>query len=425
MRHNDTTIDNHANKATTMHESMKTKRTILFALMTLCTLSICAMHNIPTVYIDTHGQRTFTSRDQWTDSVALRIVMPNGSVAYSSINAQAKLRGHSTFAKPKKPYAIKLDAKQSLLGMMPSKRWVLLANFMDHSNLRNRLALTAAKQTRLDWTPDSRFVDVVVNGRLQGLYLLCEQVEVADNKVAIDKNNGWLVEGDNYDDGDPRITTTMRKLPFNIKSPKKPTTQQTQAIAAQIDGVEKAIYGRNGGDLSELIDLDSFADWWLIHELGQNAEPNGPRSCYMHKAENGLIRMGPVWDFDLAFITVGLDSGGDLRPARLNRTDVKLLTGDSIYNANALWYDGLLRNRLFKRHLLERWKELKPKFESVADSIGQWEKLIEPSAMADENLWQGQDPARFDIHTTFKSSVRNLKQTYLYRIEAMERLLNR
>lgn len=45
--------------------------------------------------------------------------------------------------------------------------------------------------------------------------------------------------------------------------------------------------------------------------------------------------------------------------------------------------------------------------------------------MADENLWQGQDPALFDIHTTFKSSVRNLKQTYLYRIEAMERLLNR
>ncbi|MDY5239812.1 CotH kinase family protein [Bacteroides helcogenes] len=200
------------------------------------------------------------------------------------------------------------------------------------------------------------------------------------------------------------------------------------SIEKYMNEIEHILYSDTTSDLTLLyrdyIDMDTFADWWLVHELAQNAEPNGPRSCYMYKDKEGLLKAGPVWDFDLAFISVGLDKGGDIRPSRLNRTDVVLLTGDSIYNRRALWYDCLLQDKQFLTRVKERWHKLEPRFRALTNDIDRWQALIEKSAIADEQLWKGQDPARFDTFTSFHSSVSNLKQVYLYRIESLNKLLH-
>lgn len=52
-----------------------------------------------------------------------------------------------------------------------------------------------------------------------------------------------------------------------------------------------------------------------------------------------------------------------------------------------------------------------------------WRREIEPSALADEALWRGQDPARFDTCTTFRASADNLRATYLRRFEAMDSIV--
>ena len=137
----------------------------------------------------------------------------------------------------------------------------------------------------------------------------------------------------------------------------------------------------------------------------------------MYKDKDSLLKAGPVWDFDLAFIEVGLDKDGNIRPARLHLPDVPLLTVDSLYNRKALWYDQLLEDPVFRRQVQVRWQELEPRFRAIAGEI---EEKIEASALADERLWQGQDPARFDTHTTFHASVKNLKQTYLKRIDVLK-----
>lgn len=385
---------------------------------------IGAFNNIPTVYITTADSSAITSHDEWKNGSSVRIVLPDDSVVLDVADASVKARGHSTFTKPKKPYAIKLAEKSSLLGMTVGKRWVLLANFMDHSLLRNSLALEMAKQTCLEWTPDSRLVDVVVNGQLQGCYLLCEQVRVGKNRVNVDKDNGYLIEMDSYLGEEHYFNTKYRDLPVNIKAPQNPTPQQITAIEDYLNKIEEVIYRDSCETLENYIDFDTFADWWIVHELAQNAEPNGPRSCYMHKDVNGVLKAGPVWDFDLAFINVGLDAGGDIRPSRFNRTDVIPLTGDSIYNGNALWYGRLLKYPKFKNKVKERWCTLEPKFRALANDIDKWQSLIEESAIVDEKMWQGQDPALFDTFTTFRSSVENLKRVYLYRIDSLNKLLS-
>lgn len=397
----------------------------LMVFLLSASLTAKALHHIPTVYITTADGKAVTSREEWKKGTTLRIILPDSTVAYEAHDVSVKSRGHSTFTKPKKPYAIKLAQKSSLLGMKADRRWVLLANFMDHSNVRNSLALAIAKQASLNWTPDSRLVDVVLNGQLQGCYLLSESVEVRPYRIPIN-DGGFLVEGDSYADEDQSFRTTHKRLPLTIKYPEELTPQQIKGIESYFDEIEKLLYTEDTNwkiVFKKYIDKESFADWWIIHELTQNAEPNGPRSCYMHKTKNGLLKMGPVWDFDLAFINVGLDGKGDIRPSRFHLPNVKNLTGDSLYNHDAMWYGRLFDSSEFVQEVKNRWKRLKPRFERLTSEIDNWKVLLKPSAIDNDSLWQGQDPARFDIYLSFDASIENLKKVYEYRLKALNKLI--
>lgn len=186
--------------------------------------------NLPVIYITTADGSAITSRDYWKENTVLQIVMPDGSTSYQSKTVSIKARGHSTFNKPKKPYVIKLENKIPLLGMASGKEWILLANFMDHSLLRNSLAFAISKQTSLEWTPDSRLVDVVVNGKLQGCYLLCESIHVKKRWVSTNDRNSFLIEIDNYPNEKNRLETSHRHLPVNVIYPKTPTDERIKGI---------------------------------------------------------------------------------------------------------------------------------------------------------------------------------------------------
>ena len=49
------------------------------------------------------------------------------------------------------------------------------------------------------------------------------------------------------------------------------------------------------------MDMDSFVDWYLINEIARNMDACLYTSCYMHLARGGKLKMGPLWDFDIAF----------------------------------------------------------------------------------------------------------------------------
>jgi hypothetical protein len=50
------------------------------------------------------------------------------------------------------------------------------------------------------------------------------------------------------------------------------------------------------------IDINSFVDWYLINEISKNNDACFFASCFMNlNRETGILSMGPLWDFDLAF----------------------------------------------------------------------------------------------------------------------------
>ena len=69
-----------------------------------------------------------------TLSVPEKLAEENGwETTYIDTDMSMKGRGNTTWGLPKKPYQIKLDSKQDILGMGKAKKWVLLANYGDRS----------------------------------------------------------------------------------------------------------------------------------------------------------------------------------------------------------------------------------------------------------------------------------------------------
>lgn len=394
--------------------------------MTLCisALGQNVPSGLPVVNITTSDSTPVVGRE-WRPNTEVRIRNADGTLSYLTNDAQVKAHGNSSFNKPKKPLTLKFYEPVSVLGMTANRKWFFVSNFMDHSLLRNSLALTAASQTSMAWNSDWRLVNVVENGKYIGCYLIGEEIHAGEQWVDTDLKSGFLVELDNYPGDEYRFETKYRRLPVNLRYPKEPTKERLDAIKQVFDAIEGRLY--NGTtSLKELYDkyinLDSYVDYYIVYELCMNAEPNGPRSCYMYLGKDGKLNAGPVWDFDLAFENMGLDAGGDIRPERFHLKDVRNLTVDSLYDSRALWYNLLLKDSIFRNRLRERWTELKPNFVSLTDSLDAWKAMIEPSATADQQMWGGKDPARFDNTGSFANSFANLRKTYLHRIEVLDSL---
>ncbi len=98
--------------------------------------------------------------------------------------AYLHLRGNSTAGLLKKPFKLKLENKADLLGMGRSRHWVLLANAIDLTNIRNLMMQRFATSLGLT-SMSSRLVELYYNGTYKGVYELCEQVRIGKTRVDI------------------------------------------------------------------------------------------------------------------------------------------------------------------------------------------------------------------------------------------------
>lgn len=370
---------------------------------------------LPAVYLTTPNGVGIASKDNWLKDCYLRIVNPDGSEDLAA-GASFKGRGNSTWGYPKKPYAIKLDSKAAVLGMPKHKRWVLLANWMDRTLLRNSVAFEIARQTGLEWTPRGTFVEVYLNGRHLGNYYLCEQIKVDKNRVNIAEmespdvegeavTGGYLMELDTYYDEVNKFRTSVCNLPVNIKEPDEDVLVPAQLnyIRNYMNRVEQVLYGSDfasSRSYTELLDVNSFIDWWLVHELTQNSEPNHPKSSYMHKDRSGKLKAGPVWDFDW----------GTFTPAK----------NDGLRNKDAIWYGRLFQDPAFVAEVQQRWTALKPKFESILQFIDMQAGMIKESAEVNSRMWPIGQTVNGDEALSFDDAVKRLRQTYHNRIQTLD-----
>ena len=162
--------------------------------------------DMPIVSIDTLGNSVNTKESYTT--AAVTIWNENGEIDTPETQVQIRLRGNVTLNLNKKSYKFKFDKKQNplSLGDGAGKSWNLVANYYDTSLLRNMTAYHLGDMfENIPYSANSRSVEVYVNGSYQGVYLLCESVNVNKSRLNITEapdeveNNGYLVEMTRYD----------------------------------------------------------------------------------------------------------------------------------------------------------------------------------------------------------------------------------
>lgn len=283
------------------------------------------------------------------ESGQLLLLDSDGTVSYDGELDSIKGRGNTTWRNiEKKPYNIKLPEKESLLGMKASKKWCLLANGQDHSMLRNRVAYDLADEVGLDFSPESRFLDVYANGEYLGSYQITEKVDLGKNNLVSitdlqgdtedaladagydddiesynithsgrrsgyslpvnpdDITGGYLIEYMTVSE-EPCNFTTSRGQQVDLKTVN--SIEQVNYIADFVQDMEDALYSDTGYNskgkhYTEYIDLESAALMYLLQELSLNIDA-GISSCFFYKDSDlngdGKLHAAPVWDFDVAF----------------------------------------------------------------------------------------------------------------------------
>ena len=373
---------------------------------------------LPIVNIETPDHKPINSKNTWIEKSSMTIYQPDGTISYQSGTDYMNIRGrgNSTWSYNKKPYNIKLNTKTSILGMPKHKRWCLLANYIDRTLMRNAVAFELAKMTSMDWTPNGRFVELILNGKPIGNYYLCEAIRIDKNRVNINEmsvndiqgeaiEGGYLLELDSYYDATWKFKTSYYSMPVNVKQPDDDefNSYQLAYIKNYYNAGEKELARGSVSGFAEYFDMNTLIDWYLLNEAIYNPELNHPKSSYMHKDKGGKLRMGPAWDHDWGTFT----------------------PHSSLKNNNSMWFGALYQHPEFREMLKARWNILKGPFATIATFIEETREQNRASWEFNATVWPTiSNSVNGDITLSYDAAVDRLKNSFLDRLRSLDAIIN-
>ena len=376
---------------------------------------------LPVIAVTTAGNAQINNRTDWKEA-RFRIMDADGKLTEESVTF-IRGRGNWTWEKyPKKPYALKLEKKQSILGMPAHKRWVLLALYRGF--IGNALMFEATRRApTMPWAPRGQFVELVLNGKFQGLYFLCEQIKIDPNRVPIEKmdpkdvtypavSGGYLLEYDELYDEEFKFKSDKFNLPVQIKEPNDTLPEaQFDYIQGFINDMEaeiKKIGSSQESHYGDYLDVENFAEYWLILETICNYEAYKPRSVKMYKGRDGSdspngtvckLKAGPLWDQELFLV-------------------------DRQFNSKDMYYyKYLFKDPVFVQAVKARWAIYKDNilgndtFVSFIDYLNQMVALIKDSANRDTQMWN-------NPYFTLSEEVGTVRRGFVSKINWMDSQIN-
>lgn len=285
------------------------------------TVTFVRSGNVATMYIEVpSGSMDYIHAEKGNaEAASVQLYTADGKLDYDGAARSVKGRGNATWEEAeKKPYSLKLLQEADLLGLGKAQNWVLLSDVWDASGIRNKVAYDMADAAGLTFSPDCNWADLYLNGEYAGLYLLSERNEIHPERVDIPKESGFLVSLEFHyrlvEQGYSHVDTE-RGLALRIHDSSVPETE----LQALWQAVENAILAEDGVDpvtgkhWQELIDLDSWANKYLLEELFGNYDA-GSISQYFYcdtAKPSAKVYAGPIWDFDNS---MGRGGGGSSNP---------------------------------------------------------------------------------------------------------------
>lgn len=298
-----------------------------------------------------------------------RYNQPSDEAELSSL-IRIRVRGYSSRWFEKKSYAVKTVDEFGeyrnvpVMGMEKHHEWALNGPFLDKSLMRNYLAMNLSGEL-MDFAPDVRFCEVILNGEYKGLYLMMETVTRGQGRADIEKPNkernvtGYIVELDNAEaepvtslDNFTKYAGVLKERAFfDITYPGKLnlTPELKDYIERDVSAFEKALYSfdydSNRYGYPANLDVEEFVRYFIIMEVFMQYDV-GKRSVYFYKDVNGRFKPC-VWDFN-----------NSLGNSDMNQElDDYQITG--FFSTQAPWFWMMLKEENFISQIIREYRNLR------------------------------------------------------------------
>lgn len=349
--------------------------------------------NLPVIVMDSHGVNV----DGTTDPGSARPFRPTYAVVLSPDNPTGRasladtpdytgrsgthVRGESSSGFAQKSYAWETwnnrdqDKDEAFLGFPAESDWVLHGPFSDKTLMRNYLVYSTFQDTRADWfSPRTRFVELFFNQQpnqpvsfsdYKGVYLLVEKIKRTRNRANVAKlspltsaqpmvTGGYIFKKDKASLGSTKWTSS-RGVELQSSTPDTLSSAQLSYLRGYVNSFESALHGSSFTSpttgYARWIDVGSFIDWQWAVEIPKQID-GYVFSTYFMKDRGGLMRAGPLWDFNISFGNADYAEGEYSTGWNYDATRKAALSG-------SLWFPRLHADPNYRMATFDRYWELR------------------------------------------------------------------
>jgi|GEM_PF-2323220 len=300
------------------------------------------------------------------------------------------------------------------LGMPADSDWILYAPWtIDTAMIRNPFIYEVSNEAGR-YAVRTRFVEVFLNhggGSITasddyyGVYVLMEKIKQSPDRVDVaelpasavsepDITGGYIWKKDKMESVDDvdNFAAAGKSLPPAEARP----LQYVYPVGAKLTAIQKTWFTNHlntihalipNGNYEAMIDVESFADHHILNVFANNADGLSASTFY-HKDRNGLVQMGPIWDFDRS---MGCDND-----ARASNPSVWSLATDQLFffhSSGPLWFRSLaLNDAEFWMVWVDRWQAMRdgPLSDgAISERIERYRAEIGNAAIRNYDKWSG------------------------------------
>jgi len=411
--------------------------------------------NLPIISISTSG----LSINDEPRIVADMGIIDNGTGNRNNVNdpfnnyngkISIETRGESSQGLfPKKSYRIETqdaagnNLNVALLGMPAENDWVLYAPYTDKTFMRDVLAFKMGRDMGR-YAPRTRFVELVLNGIYQGIYVLIEKIKVDNNRVDIASlkpvdisgeqlTGGYLLRVDKLDANDfpgwqaipaPQLSGE-NQITFQYYDPNGSDLMEVQRnyIRGYMYSFQSSLttsaFGNPDAGYRRYLDIPAAMDFMLVNEIGKNID-GYIFSTYLYKEKDkqgqlGKLVMGPLWDFNLAFGNVDYLANAQYAPGWMWNDQYRMF-----------WFRRLVQDPFFTHSMKCRWIELRSSLltnEYFTNAIDSMATVLQEAQVRNFLRWPVLGtyvwPNQY-VGQTYQDEINFLKQWTLTRLAWMD-----
>lgn len=377
---------------------------------------------IPRIVIETEDHSAIKDRE--TEIPAKLQIWGENAPESEIMELTIRGRGNTSWNSPKKNYKIEFINKQSILGMPEDRDWALISNYADKTLMKNYLMYHLSAKLGAYYAPRCEFAELFINKEYLGVYLLTETIKIGKNRINIPQNdNSYIVEFDaKYRENEQVIfskvlQTSSSGKAFRIHTPKDANKEILSEIENHITNFEQYLKNfkpQKDNQLEQWIDVDDYVKHYWVQEFSKNPDAWFLTSVYFSWIKDDVIRMGPIWDFDLAF-------GGHANEipfdeyANLGRLEPKGWYTNVFY-----WNKYLFKDSIFSTKISRFWTENKKFFYDIPNHVDSLAASLHLAAKNNFKKWDILNSTKYVYHPkafeNYNGAIEDLKDWVQKRI---------